>query len=174
MVRPCPRPGPDLFARLEALGIETATVEHAAVFTVEDYEPVVAHLPGAHCKSLFLKDKKGALWLIVTRQSRALNLNKLAKGLGAARFSFARPELLMEVLGIPPGSASPFALINDTDRRVTVILDAEMMADSPLNYHPLDNTTTTAIEPGDLRRFLADCGNEVRGVELNPFAPAPA
>ena len=163
----------DLFAKLEALGIETTTVEHASVFTVEEYEPVLAHLPGAHCKSLFLKDKKGAPWLVVTRQSRPLNINKLARGIGAARCSFAKPELLWEVMGVEPGSVSPFGLINDTAARVTVILDAEMMTDDPLNYHPLENTATTAISAAGLRRFLAATGHAVREIDLDPFAPDP-
>jgi Ala-tRNA(Pro) deacylase len=163
----------DLFAKLEALGIETTTVEHPPVFTVEEYEPVLAHLPGAHCKSLFLKDKKGGLWLVVTRQKRPLNINRLAKGIGAARCSFAKPELLADVLGVKPGSVSPLGLINDTDARVTVILDAEMMTDDPLNYHPLENTATTAISAADLRRFLAATGQTVREVDFDPFAPDP-
>ncbi len=161
----------DLFAKLKALGIEITTVEHAPVFTVEEYEPVLSHLPGAHCKSLFLKDKKGALWLAVTRQQRPLNINKLAKGIGAARCSFGKPELLWEVLGVKPGSVSPFGLINDTEARVTVILDAEMMTDDPLNYHPLENTATTAISAAGLRRFLDATGHRAREIDLDPFAP---
>jgi len=163
----------DLFAKFEALGIETATVEHPPVFTVEEYEPVLAHLPGAHCKTLFLKNKKGGLWLVVTRQSRSLNINKLARGIGAARCSFGKPELLWDVLGVKPGSVSPFGLINDTGRLVTVILDAEMMTDDPLNYHPLENTATTAISAADLRRFLAATGQTVHEIDLDPFAPDP-
>jgi len=151
----------DLFAKFEALGIETATVEHPPVFTVEEYEPVLAHLPGAHCKTLFLKNKKGGLWLVVTRQSRSLNINKLARGIGAARCSFGKPELLWDVLGVKPGSVSPFGLINDTGRLVTVILDAEMMTDD------------TAISAADLRRFLAATGQTVHEIDLDPFAPDP-
>ena len=163
----------DLFTKLEALGIETTTVEHAPVFTVEEYEPVLGHLPGAHCKSLFLKDKKGVLWLVVTRQKRLLNINKLAKGIEAARCSFGQPELLWEVLGVKPGAVSPFGLINDTETRVKVILDAEMMADDPLNYHPLENTATTALSVAGFRRFLDATGHSAREIDLDPFAPAP-
>jgi Ala-tRNA(Pro) deacylase len=164
----------DLFAKLKALGIKTSTVEHPPVFTVEEYEPVLAHLPGAHCKSLFLKDKKKALWLIVARQRRALNINRLARGIGAAHCSFAKPEVLWQILGVKPGSVSPFGLINDVDRRVCVILDAEMMTDNPLNFHPLENTATTAISPQDLRRFITTSGHGMREIDLARFAPDPA
>ncbi len=156
----------DLFARLAELGIETETHEHPPVFTVEEARKHCAHLPGGHCKSLFFKDKKGALWLVVTLDDRRLDLKKLGKAMGAARLSFGRPELLWEVLGVRPGSVTPFALINDTERRVNVILDREMMAFDRLNYHPLTNDATTAIRPDDLRRFIAACGHEARELDL--------
>ncbi len=117
----------DLFARFAELGVDTTTHEHPAVFTVEEARAHCGHLPGGHCKSLFLKDKKGQLWLVVTRDDRVVDLKRLAKALGAKTFSFGKPELLMEVLGVIPGSVTPFGLINDTERRVRVVLDAEMM-----------------------------------------------
>ncbi|MFQ5783492.1 MAG: prolyl-tRNA synthetase associated domain-containing protein [Alphaproteobacteria bacterium] len=155
-----------LFARLEELGIATETHEHPPVFTVEEARRHCAHLPGGHCKSLFFKDKKGALWLVVTLDDRRLDLKSLDRTIGAARLSFGRPELLYEVLGVTPGSVTPFALINDCDRRVNVVLDREMMALDLLNYHPLSNDATTAIRPGDLRAFIASCGHEPRELDL--------
>jgi Ala-tRNA(Pro) deacylase len=149
----------DLFNRLEALGIETETHVHPPVFTVEEAQQHCAHLPGAHCKSLFLKNKKGALWLAVTLDERRLDIKLLQSALDAGRLSFGKPELLMEVLGVIPGAVTPFALINDTDQRVTVVLDQEMMAAPVANYHPLHNAATTAIAPADLLRFIADCGH---------------
>lgn len=149
-----------LFARLDDLGIHTSTHRHPPVFTVEQARAHCGHLPGEHCKNLFLKDKNGHLWLVVTRDSRDVDIKALQKAIGAARLSFGKPELLMEVLGVSPGGVTPFALINDRDQRVTVVLDAEMMAAPTLNYHPLSNEATTAIAPDDLRRFIAACGHE--------------
>ncbi len=123
-------------------------------------------LPGAHCKSLFLKDRKGGLWLVVVLEDRRLDLKALADRLGAPRFSFGSPALLEEVLGVTPGSVTPFALINDAAHRVRVVLDAEMLRQQPVNYHPLTNTATTAISPEDLRRFIAHCGHDPLVLEL--------
>jgi Ala-tRNA(Pro) deacylase len=157
----------ELFRRLDALGIRHVTHHHPPVFTVAEAAALRGALPGGHCKSLFLKDKKGGLWLCVMLEERRLDLNKLAARLGAPRFSFGSPELLGEVLGIPPGSVTPFALINDPARRVTVVLDEEMLAHDPLNYHPLDNSMTTAVAPDDLRRFIEDCGHTPRILHLS-------
>jgi Ala-tRNA(Pro) deacylase len=160
----------DLFARLDQLGVETETHEHPPVFTVEEAKIHCGHLPGGHCKSLFLKDKKGELWLVVTLDHRAVDLKRLAKALGAGRLSFGRPELLEEVLGVTPGSVTPFGLINDQERRVRVILDAEMMRCELLNYHPLSNDATTTITPAGLLAFVESCGHHPRVVDLEALA----
>ncbi len=152
----------ELFACLSDLGIETETHQHAPVFTVEEAQAHCGHLPGGHCKSLFLKDKKGGLWLVVTLDERPVSLKALAKALGAKTFSFAKPELLMEVLGVIPGAVTPFALINDTGHRVNLVLDAGMMALDLLNYHPLSNDATTAITPQGLRQLIASFGHQPR------------
>ena len=176
---PFPPLSPDqLFARLDALGIAHRTHTHAPVFTVAEAAALRGALPGGHCKSLFLKDKKAVLWLAVVLEERRVDLKRLADALGAPRFSFGSPELLYEVLGVRPGSVTPFALVNDTDRRVTVVLDKAMLGHDPLNYHPLENDRTTAISPSDLRRFIRACGHEPRVVDFDaardPGAPAGA
>ena len=152
----------DLLARLDDLGIATETFEHPPVFTVEEARTHCGHLPGGHCKNLFLKDKKGRLWLIVTLESQPIDLKALNQALGAARFSFGKPELLFETLGVTPGSVTPFALINDVDLRVSVVLDAAMMAMDRLNYHPLTNDATTAITPQGLHDLIVSFGHEPR------------
>ncbi|HKX08986.1 MAG TPA: prolyl-tRNA synthetase associated domain-containing protein [Stellaceae bacterium] len=157
----------ELLARFEALGIAQRTYEHPAVFTVEEAKSLRGKLPGGHCKSLFLKDKKGALWLAVMLEERRIDLKKLADRLGAARFSFGSAELLEEVLGVTPGSVTPFALINDrTAHRVQPVLDEDMLRHDPLNYHPLINTKTTAVSPDNLLRFIGDCGHFPRILNL--------
>jgi Ala-tRNA(Pro) deacylase len=160
-----------LFARFDALGIPHRTYEHAAVFTVAEAAALRGELPGGHCKSLFLKDRKGGLWLVVALEERRLDMKRLGDLLGAPRFSFGNPDLLYEVLGVRPGSVTPFALANDTDQRLTVVLDKEMLDHDPLNYHPLENTRTTAVAPADLLRFVADCGHTPRIVDLAVAAP---
>ncbi len=152
----------DLFTRLEALGIATRTVDHAAVFTVAESAKLERTLPGGHTKNLFLKDKQGRLFLIVALDHAHIDLKGLPGKIGSQRLSFGKPDLLMEVLGIPAGSVTPFAVINDGARRVTVILDADMMRHEWLNCHPLENTATTNIAREDLVAFLRASGHEPR------------
>jgi Ala-tRNA(Pro) deacylase len=156
-----------LFARLDALGIAHRTYSHPPVFTVSEAVALRGQLPGGHCKSLFLKDKKGGLWLVVALEERRIDLKRLADALGAPRFSFGNAELLFQVLGVRPGSVTPFALANDTAQRVAVVLDRGMLQYDPLNYHPLENDRTTAIAPGDLLRFIEACGHRPRVVDLD-------
>src|SRR6185437_2095294 len=99
-------------------------------------------------------------------EHRRIDMKKLSERLGAPRFSFGSAELLFEVLGVTPGSVTPFAAINDRDGRVTVVLQQAMLAADPLNYHPLRNDRTTAISPGDLLRFLDACGHAPRIVDV--------
>lgn len=149
----------DLFERLDSLGIGTATVEHPPLHTVEESRSLRGDIPGAHTKNLFLKCKKGTLWLVVAPEEADIELKRLHTRLGSGRLSFGKPDLLGEVLGVPPGAVTPFAAINDTANRVTVVLDAALLAHGHLNFHPLENTATTAIAPDDLVAFLKACGH---------------
>lgn len=149
-----------LYGRLRELGISWKTYEHQAVFTVEESSTVTDSLPGAHTKNLFLKDKKGGLWLVVVRAHLRVDLPALAKQIGAPRFSFGSAELLIGTLGIAPGSVTPFALMNDREKKVRVVLDADMLKLDPVNFHPLRNDRTTAIRPDDLVRFVKACGHD--------------
>lgn len=149
-----------LFRHLDSLDIRHHTYAHAPVFTVEESRSACAHIPGGHTKNLFLKDRKDGLWLVVARESLRIDLSALAKQLGVARFSFGSAELLVEILGVPPGSVTPFALINDREGRVRAVLDAGMLALNPLNFHPLRNDRTTAIAPEDLLTFIRSTSHE--------------
>jgi Ala-tRNA(Pro) deacylase len=155
-----------LFRRLDSLGIAHQTVSHPPVFTVAEAAAVRGQLPGGHCKSLFLKDKKGGFWLAIMLEERHIDLNKLAVRLGAPRFSFGAAADLDALLGVRPGSVTPFALVNDGAHRVIPVLDRAMLDYDPLNYHPLANDRTTAITPADLLRFIAACGHQPRVVDL--------
>jgi len=150
-----------LFARLEDLGIASVTVEHEAVFTVEQSTALRATLPGAHTKNLFLDDRCGRLVLVAAKDDTRVNLKALSNRLGAGRFSFGKADLLAEVLGVTPGSVTPFALINDSARRVTVVVDSELLKSDEVNFHPLENNATTRIATADLMRFIEACGHEI-------------
>ena len=150
----------DLFSRFKALGIETTTRDHAPVYTVEEARALRGEIAGGHCKNLFLKDDKGTIWLIVCLEEAQVDLKAAPARIGSRRLSFGKAELLKEVLGVEPGSVTPFGLINDTEKRVNVVLDAAMMAHELVNYHPLENTATTNIAREDLTRFIRSCGHQ--------------
>jgi len=168
-----PATAADLFAFLDGLSIPHQTVEHPALFTVEESQVLRGKIPGGHTKNLFLKDKKGALFLVVALEDARIALNGLHRIVGATgRFSFGSAEQMLEFLGVTPGSVTPFAAINDKAGRVAVILDAEMMRHEVLNYHPLTNTMTTTIAREDLLKFLRATGHEPR-VERVSESPVP-
>jgi Ala-tRNA(Pro) deacylase len=153
----------DLFAYLDRLGIAHATVSHAPAFTVDDARKLRGQIAGGHTKNLFLKDKKDALFLVVALEDAVIELKSLHRRLGASgRFSFGAAELMRATLGVEPGAVTPFAALNDTGARVSVVLDAVMMRQHVLNYHPLRNTMTTSIKRDDLVAFLAATGHPPR------------
>lgn len=164
----------DLLARLDQLGIATTTVDHQAVFTVAESTGLERSLPGGHTKNLFLKDAKDRLFLVIAESSTLVDLKSLHKTLGCARLSFGKPDLLMQVLGIPPGSVTAFSLINDADHRVSVVIDATLMRHDSINCHPLVNTATTNISRDDLLKFIGACGHAPRILSLGGPAVSEA
>lgn len=162
----------DLFAFLDRLGISHSTVTHPPLFTVEESQALRGKIPGGHTKNLFLRDKKGVLVLVVASEDATIDLKGLHRLLGASgRFSFGSADLLMQHLGVTPGSVTPFSAINDAERQVTVVLDRAMMEHAVLNYHPLTNTMTTAIAREDLVKFLEATGHPPR---IEPVSGPPA
>jgi Ala-tRNA(Pro) deacylase len=150
----------DLFAFLDAHGVEHRTHEHPPVFRVDEGHAVKAALPGGHSKNLFLKDAKGRLWLVSALGETRIDLKALAKRIGAAKLSFGSPERLFDALGVTPGSVTAFALINDRDRAVSFVIDKALWESEPLNFHPLSNDATTAISRAGFQRFLSALGVE--------------
>lgn len=150
-----PPASPDeLFSALTALGIEFVNQHHAPVMTVQDNRALRGTIDGLHSKNLFLKDKSATLWLIVAEEQQSIDLKALGRHLGAGKFSFANADLLWTVLGVTPGSVTPFAVINDHERRVRVVLDQSLATASQANFHPLDNTQTTSVSGAGLIAFL--------------------
>lgn len=149
-----------LLAWMAERGIAQTTHDHPAVFRVEEGLELKAAMPGAHTKNLFLKDKKGRLWLISARQDTVVDLKRAPKTIGSDRLSFGNEHLLYETLGVRPGSVTALGLINDADHRVTFVLDKALWDAEIVNFHPLTNTATTALEQAEFRKALAAMGRE--------------
>jgi len=166
-----PLPAPEeresaVYARLSALGIAWTTHVHAPVFTVDEAQHLRGSLPGLHTKNLFLEDRKGRFWLVVAREDLAVDLNALARRIGVPRFSFGKTDDMITLLGITPGAVNPFAVMNDAERRVSVVLEEKLARGGTVNFHPMRNDRTVAIAARDLIRFLEACGHAPMVVEM--------
>jgi Ala-tRNA(Pro) deacylase len=151
-----------LLERLATLGIAQRTVAHPPLFTVAESKALRGQLPGLHIKNLFLRNKKGAMWLVTCLEDRQVDLKWLGEALGAGRFSFGSGERLMAHLGVSPGAVTPFAVVNDKAGLVAMVLDRALVSDEPVNAHPLVNDRTTAVSGRDLVRFLEAAGHPPR------------
>lgn len=161
----------ELCAYLDARGLPFHRVDHKAVFTVGESTGLHQELPGLHSKNLFLKDKKGRLFLVSARDTARIDLKRLHEVIGASgRLSFGSAELLQEKLGVTPGSVTAFAVINDRAGEVTMVLDANLMTGEEVNFHPLVNTATLRIARDDMLAFLRGVAHEPMIVDL----PVPA
>jgi Ala-tRNA(Pro) deacylase len=151
----------DLIAFLESLGVGADTVEHPPLHTVEESRSLRGQIAGGHAKNLFVKDKKGRLFLLTLGEDTPIDLKRVHEKIGASgRVSFGSAELLEEVWGVRPGAVTPFGAINDREGRVTVVLDTELMAHERVNFHPLVNTRTTGVSSEGLLKFLRATGHE--------------
>jgi Ala-tRNA(Pro) deacylase len=168
---PMPSVSPDdLIDFLKGLGVAVDLVDHPPVYTVAEARALRGAIPGGHTKNLFLRDKKGALYLLVALEDAVIDLKRLHTLIGASgRLSFGSAELLAETWGVNPGSVTPFGAINDTTGRVRVVLEKTMMELERLNFHPLINTQTIGLASAELVRFLRSTGHEP---EIIQFAAA--
>nr|WP_292259443.1 prolyl-tRNA synthetase associated domain-containing protein [Brevundimonas sp.] len=151
-------------------GIAHATRDHPAVFRVEEGLDLKAAMPGAHTKNLFLKDKKGRLWLISARQDTVIDLKRAPPVIGSDRLSFGNEALMWAVLGVRPGSVTALGLINDLDRRVTFVLDRRLWEAEIVNFHPLVNTATTALDQAAFRQVMAALDREPLVVDFEAMS----
>jgi len=154
--------------RLNELGIDHQTVHHPAVYTVEEAKRLRCDLPGAHVKNLFLCDrKKRSFFLLTALESQRVSLKALSDLLEVRRgLRFANEEHLFEKLGVTPGAVTPFAVMNDLQGDVQMLLDENLRSMSPINAHPLHNAATTSIELSELLRFMDACDHPPRWINL--------
>ena len=130
--------------------------EHAPLFTVEDSKSLRGSILGAHSKNLFLKDARGQFYLLSVEENTKVDLKKIMNFIGSKKLSFAKAEYLESILGIEPGSVSPFALINDVDKKVLFFFDKNFLNYEKLNFHPLVNTATVNIGTSDMIKFIEE------------------
>ena len=146
---------------LDKLGLKVTLHRHEPVFTVEEARNLRGEIAGGHSKNLFLKDRKGNIFLVSAIEDATVDLKFIHHQIGAkGRVSFGSPESLDEILGVKPGAVSPLGLVNDKEKRCRVVLDKAFFDHAQMNFHPLDNSLTVSIAPGDLLHFLKHTGHE--------------
>ncbi|MDC0880609.1 YbaK/EbsC family protein [Hellea sp.] len=150
----------DLFLYLNDLNIKHSTIKHKPIFKVEDSLSLKKTMDGANTKNLFLKDKKGELFLVCAVSDTKINVNRLHQVLGCKRLSFGKTDVLKSALGITPGSVTLFSIINDTALNVTLVIDKFLMDYKIVNFHPLLNDATTAISSPDMIKFAKSTKHE--------------
>ena len=161
----------DLVSLLDMDCIPYRLYHHDAVFTVAQSQSIDRDIPGAHCRNMFLYDKKGNMILVTLRHETPLDLKKLSAELKIGRVSFGSPERLWQYLGVRPGSVTPFSVLNDHNKEVTLILEGEMMTETYINVHPLINTMTISLNPFDLLKFLEKRGIKYQILSLKELSP---
>lgn len=162
-----PMAPPTLLATLADLGIETTTVRHPPVYTVEEARAIRGQIPGAHTKNLFVRDKKGVMWLIVALENQLVDLRAVAQMLGHKSFSFGSSQRLMHYLGLTPGSVTPFGVVNDRGGHVSVALDEGLRRYDTWNFHPLVNSMTTSVSSAEMLRFFEAVDHAPRWIVLD-------
>jgi Ala-tRNA(Pro) deacylase len=138
---------------------------------VAEGEHLKANIPGVHCRNLYMRDKKKNNYLLVLANETEVDLKKLSDLFESGRLSFGSSDRLWEHLGIRPGSVNPFTIMNDTNDKVRLFLDADMMDAEIVNYHPMDNAQTISLKPSDLIKFIESLYHNYTIIDLSPAKP---
>ncbi len=146
-----------LKAMLIAQNIIFKEFSHEPLFTVAQSQVLRGELgEGFHCKNMFLRDKAKQYYLLTIQEDAQVDLKKLAKIIGAkGNLSFASPEDLWQYCAVIPGSVTPLAVVNDTNKCVKLLLDSELIQAKICFVHPLRNDKTFGIAGNDIAKFLA-------------------
>lgn len=157
----------EIEALLQVQGIHSSTISHAPMRTVEDSKKFRDGVPGGYSKNLFLRNKKGKMWLVTLHEDRQVDLRDLGSVIGAGRVSFASSERLMHYLGVIPGAVTPLAVANDYSGQVQLVLDKYLLQLEPLHFHPCDNSKTTTLQADDLLKFVESCNHSPQIIDFD-------
>jgi len=157
---------------LKLLGSEKlqfSVTDHEPLFTVEDSKSLRGQIEGGHSKNLFLKDQKDHFFLVSFIEDITADLKKLPEMLKSKKLSFAKFNYLQNLMGIEPGSVSPFGLINDKNKVINFFFDEAFLRFDVVNFHPLVNTATVSISPRDLINFIEKYHKKVNIFDMEKF-----
>lgn len=136
---------------LERLDISFTRADHPAAFTMEECEAVSQALHTPICKNLFLCNRqKTAFYLLLLPASKPFRTKEITAQLGCARLSFAGEDQLASLLHLTPGSATIFGLQYDTENRVQLVVDRDLLDEAYFGCHPCINTSTIRLKTSDV------------------------
>ena len=151
---------------LREKNIPFETVEHEAVFNMEEMSKINLPHPEADAKNLFVRDDKHLnFYLITVRGDKRVNLKEFRKANGTRPLTFASETELFEILRLTPGSVTPLGLLADDERKVKFYIDSDL-ANGLVGVHPNENTATIFLKTEDLIGLIKEHGNETYTVEI--------
>jgi Ala-tRNA(Pro) deacylase len=157
----------EFYRFLEENRIEYERHDHPPVYTVAEAQRLVPPLPAAKTKNLFLRDKKGQRhFLVIVPAAKKVDIKALPGVLGSDRLSFGSADRLKKYLGVEPGAVTLFAVFNNTDGKVELIIDETLWEASAFQFHPLVNTSTLVISRENLQRFIDRTGHQARTLNV--------
>lgn len=153
---------------LESLGVDFERVDHAPAMTMEICAEIDKILGATICKNLFLCNRQQTdFYLLMMPDNKPFKTKNLSQQIGSSRLSFATPEHMEQYLNITPGSVSVLGLMNDTENKVTLLIDTDVLKDDFFGCHPLINTSSIKIKTKDLtEKIIPALGNNFKTVEL--------
>ena len=157
----------EVYDFLTSRGIEYEVTEHGAVFNMEEMSHVELPHQEADAKNLFVRDdKKSNYYLITVRGDNRVDLKKFSEEHGTRPLSFASENDLMNLLGLIPGAVTPLGILNDSEKKVKLFLDEELLKCGLIGVHPNDNTETVLLKTTDLIDIIKEHGNEIEAVRI--------
>ena len=160
----------DLLEILSAKALDFQIHDHDPLYTVEESEKLRGEIKGAHTKNLFLKNKKNNFFLLSCDENAKVDLKRFSKSIEAKNLSFANSEYLEKLMGIKPGSVSPYALLNDNNNVVEFYLDETLFKSDTINFHPLINTTTISLKTSVFVDFIIEKGKKINIFSLESYS----
>jgi Ala-tRNA(Pro) deacylase len=158
---------PELYKILDELGIVYEYLEHPPAPTIEEAKKYWKDLEATHCKNIFFRNHKGIRhYLVIIEHTQALDIHDLEKRLKQGKLTFASPQRMMKYLGVPPGSVTPFGLINDHENHVHLFLDENLKKSTRISFHPCINTASLVMDFCDFEKFLKWTGNSYEYLKL--------
>lgn len=142
---------------LDKLGIQYQRIDHEAAMTMEACGEIDRALGDntTICKNLFLCNRQETdFYLLLMPGDKPFKTKDLSAQIHSARLSFAKPEYMEKYLDITPGSVSVLGLMNDSEKKVQLLIDEDVMKEPYFGCHPCINTSSLKFTTEDLMQKI--------------------